>query len=133
VFPDFLDAFSAVFRCSVSPETLRSLPPFITFALHENRAFPYRTSPVRPSSSHGHESNDDRPKSVGRDRSSSRVSPFNPPITPSIELSRYEVGVNMLQLYSELLCEANNDLMSKFSKAVSTSVSGTGYSLNVVN
>jgi hypothetical protein len=127
VFPDFLDAFSAVFRCSVSPETLRSLPPFITFALHESRAFPHRTSPARPSSAHGEHP---RPKSSGvdvagaRERSASRASPFNPPITPSVELSRYEVGVHMLQLYADMLCEANDDLMAKFSKVLSASVSG---------
>ena len=124
VFPDFLDAFSAVFRCSVSPETLRALPPFVSFALHESRAFPQRTSPARPSSAHGEVP---RPKSsgidAGRDRAASRASPFNPPITPSVELSRYEVGVHMLQLYADMLCEASNDLMMKFSKAVSASVS----------
>jgi hypothetical protein len=116
VFPDFLEAFAAVFRCSVSAETLRSLSLFITFALQDSRAFPGRTPRSvdlsRPSRSNS------QLKTSGRERSSSSPSPFKPPLTPSNDLSRFEIGVQMLEVFSDVLCDQDTDLVIKFSTTV---------------
>jgi hypothetical protein len=118
VFPDFLEAFNAVFRCSISADTLRSLALFITYALQESRAFPTRRLPSRNGDRNGH-----RTFSGGRERASSLSSttnsPFNPPITLASEVSKFEVGVQMLEIFTDTLCEpGNDDMINKFATTV---------------
>jgi beige protein homolog 1 len=124
VFPDFLEAFSAVFRCSISPETLRSLALFVTFALQDSRAFPHRSSKVTLISRQAQKDlNGQGAVYTGRERSSSRPSPFNAPISPSAEVSRFEIGVQMLEVFTEVLCEPGTDIVYKFATTVTNKVS----------
>jgi beige protein homolog 1 len=116
VFPDFLEAFNAVFRCSISGETLRMVPLFITYALQESRALPQRASSSlrnRPQSRNG--------KAASREPSSQHPQ-FSAPDTSSNEVSRTEVGIQMLDLLADILCEPNVDIINKFAKAVTNKV-----------
>ncbi|KAF2673022.1 beige/BEACH domain-containing protein [Microthyrium microscopicum] len=116
VFPDFLDAFNAVFRCSISADTLRSLSMFITFAFQETRAFPM----VRRLTSRNGDRNTS-PGPSGRERSHSRPSPFNPPISPSSEVSRFEMAVQMLELYADIICEpGREEIVNRFATTVTS-------------
>src|ERR1700753_358564 len=131
VLPDFLEAFNAVFRNSISGETLRMAPLFITYALQESRAFPNRVSPTRPQQIIQQQAaqNGSRPQSgqgLTRERSNSRPSPFNPPITPSREVSRAEVGIQILDVLADVLCEPGPDgieLVNRFARTVTNKVS----------
>jgi beige protein homolog 1 len=123
VFPDFLEAFSAVFKCSISPETLRSLALFVTFALQDSRAFPNRLSKGTLISRQAPKDlNGQGTVYTGRERSSSRPSPFNAPISPSSEVSRFEIGVQMLEVFTEVLCEPGTDIVYKFATTVTNKV-----------
>jgi hypothetical protein len=118
VFPDFLEAFNAVFKCSISADTLRSLALFITYALQESRAFPARRLPSRNGGEHNGHGALGRVSS-GRDRASSVNSPFNPPITSAAEVSKFEVGVQMLEIFAETLCEpGKEETINKFATTV---------------
>jgi hypothetical protein len=133
VLPDFLEAFNAVFRNSISGETLRMAPLFITYALQESRAFPNRVSPTRPPQTLQQQvvQNGSRPQSSQggtRERSSSRPSPFNPPITPSREVPRAEVGIQILDVLADVLCEPGPEgieLVNKFARTVTNKVSNS--------
>jgi hypothetical protein len=122
VFPDFLEAFSAVFKCSISPETLRSLALFVTFALQDSRAFPNRTSTIAKRNRLGPLNGHGGPV-TGRERSASGPSPFNAPISPAMEVSRYEIGVQMLEVFTEVLCEPGTEIVYKFATTVTNKVS----------
>jgi hypothetical protein len=123
VFPDFLEAFSALFRCNISKDNLRSLALFVTYALQDNRAFPsqgnrqLRTSQRHPNG---------RPLNVlTSDASTSSPrssSPAQPPKAAN-DLSRHEVGVQVLEMFTDLLCNTESlDPIKKFAKTVANKV-----------
>jgi beige protein homolog 1 len=133
VFPDFLEAFGAMFRHTLSPETLRMVPLFITYALQEQRALPSKVNLPKPSPTlaQGMFQNGSRPDSRQggtRVRSDSRPSPFDPPITPSQEISRMEAGIQVLEVLTDILCEPGVDgieIINKFARTVTNKVRKT--------
>ncbi|KAF2454179.1 hypothetical protein BDY21DRAFT_354308 [Lineolata rhizophorae] len=117
IFPDFLSAFRCLVKANPSSETFRGLALFITFALHDSRAFVTRTL---------------RSKTSTLRLKSTSTPPTNTPLTStprsispardmgrSAELSRGELGVRILELYSEMLCDRISTVdIRKFAKTV---------------
>ncbi|TLD38946.1 beach-domain-containing protein [Venturia nashicola] len=115
LFPDFLEAFSTLLRCNTSAENLRSIALFVTYALQDSRAFSLRTGRFlkngqRQSGSH---------TPVG-----SRTDPFversdSPARVLQNVLSSHEVGVRLLHMYTEFLCDTTSlEPIKKFAKTV---------------
>ncbi|EWC48126.1 hypothetical protein DRE_02705 [Drechslerella stenobrocha 248] len=105
VIPDFLAAFKSLINSNFSAETLRSLSLFITYALYSGRQVrglrqKKSTMQLKRTDSDGYS-----PISSGR-----RIIDF--------ALKR-QVGLMMLEMYSELLCESSstNNIM-KFARTV---------------
>jgi hypothetical protein len=123
VFPDFLEAFSALFRCNISKDNLRSLALFVTYALQDNRAFPLHGS--RQYRNSQRQSNSHAPNTLVSEALTS-ASRSNSPgqITKSTnDLSRHEVGVQVLEMFTDLLCNtASLDPIKKFAKTVANKV-----------
>ncbi|KAF2431524.1 beach-domain-containing protein [Tothia fuscella] len=118
VFPDFLEAFSALLKGSTSRDNLRALALFITYAIQENRAFPYR-------SNRGNKSNRNSFGNTPLAQLSVAATPrSNSPGQPSKaanDLSRHEVGVLVLEMFTEILCDpTSDDSINKFTKTVAS-------------
>jgi beige protein homolog 1 len=122
VFPKFSSAFKALFRCSFSQENLRSLALFITFALQDGRTHIKRGLSTKKSMARISSQRASTPLSnsaSGTPRSGSPHEDLG--ATPNI--SRHEVGVKMLDLYTELLCEKGNEHdIKRFGKTVTNKV-----------
>lgn len=116
VFPDFLEAFITLFKCNTSGDNLRSLALFITYALQDGRAFPYRTRTKRVTT---RISNGDATRVIDSERSTPRsLSPGQPEPTNN-DLSRQEIGVQILEAYSDILCDPqDDDYIKRFAKTV---------------
>jgi hypothetical protein len=118
VFPDFLEAFSTLLRCNTSGDNLRSVALFITYALQDSRAFPARSiranrNSHRLSSSHLPISQSSTPRST---------SPGND--LSEHDLSNHEIGVRVMQMYTEFLCDtASSEPIKKFAKTVANKAS----------
>jgi hypothetical protein len=123
VFPDFLEAFSALFRCNISKDNLRSLALFVTYALQDNRAFPLAGSrqnknSLRPANGHA-------PNNISSELLTSTPRSNSPgQITKAAnDLSRHEVGVQVLEMFTDLLCNTSSlDPIKKFAKTVANKV-----------
>jgi hypothetical protein len=119
VFPDFLEAFSALFKCNTSKDNLRSIALFVTYALQDNRAFPSHVNRQHRNSqrhSNGQVASD-TPTSTPRSNSPAQL-----PKTPN-DLSRHEVGVQVLEMFTEVLCNTESvEPMKKFAKTVANKV-----------
>jgi beige protein homolog 1 len=116
VFPDFIEAFSALFACNMTSENLRSLALFITYAFQDNRAFPTHTTRTKKA---GPRPSNNGPKTLDSERSTPRsLSPgYNVDLGPT--LPRYEVGVQVLEMYLDLICDPNHRRVTeKFAKTV---------------
>lgn len=119
VFPDFLEAFSTLLRCNISAENLRSIALFVTFALQDSRAFPSRI---------GRFHNNSQPQSSNQLPVGSRPDSFagrsdSPARTNQNDLSSHEVGVRLLQMYTEFLCDTTSlEPIKKFAKTVANKV-----------
>lgn len=116
VFPHFLEAFKVLVECNASGDTLRSLALFITYALHNSRAFGKRT--LRPKSSTLRTGMRPTPPQLSpvimspRSQSPSQLS-------ASSQMSREELGLRVLSMYADLLCEINSaHNLKRFAKAV---------------
>jgi hypothetical protein len=123
VFPDFLEAFSALFRCNISKDNLRSLALFVTYALQDNRAFPplgnrqYRNS-LRYS-------NGQAPNNLASEAQTPTPRSNSPGqiAKAANDLSRHEVGVQVLEMFTDLLCNtASLEPIKKFAKTVANKV-----------
>jgi beige protein homolog 1 len=119
VFPDFLEAFSTLLRCNTSAENLRSVALFVTYALQDGRAFPGRTSRLHKNGQR--QSNNQTPVVP-------RIDPFarlsdSPAEANHNDLSSHEVGVRLLQMYTEFLCDTTSlESIKKFAKTVANKV-----------
>lgn len=119
VFPDFLEAFSTLLKCNTSAENLRSIALFVTYALQDSRAFPTRIS--RTSRNSQRQSSSQMP-------SAPRSDPFDlrsasPNQSEQVELSSHEVGVRVLQMYTDFLCDTTSqEPVKKFAKTVANKV-----------
>jgi hypothetical protein len=103
-FPLFLDAFKALLQINLNGENARSLSLFITYALHDSRAS-YAKKALRP-----------RPSMLRMRKGTPTLTPeFTPRSaspsqggneSPQIPLG--ELGIAILRLLSELLCDPKN-------------------------
>jgi hypothetical protein len=122
VFPDFLEAFAALLKSNTSKDNLRSLALFITYAIQENRAFPYRSS--RSIKVSNRNSNGGTPMALLSEVSTPRSSSPGQPSNSGNELSRHEVGVQVLEMFTDILCDpSSNESIIKFTKTVASKVS----------
>ncbi|KAJ9645838.1 beige protein-like 1 [Coniosporium tulheliwenetii] len=116
VLSNFLEAFKVLVECNVSGDILRSLALFITYALHDSRAFGRRT--LRPKSSTLRMGNRPTPPQLSPVLLSPR--PESPIQYNGISQdSREELGIKVLGMYTDLLCESSStNNLRKFAKAV---------------
>lgn len=116
VFPDFLEAFITLFKCNISGDNLRSLALFVTYALQDSRAFPYRTRTRRVTT---RTSNGDATRVIDSERSTPRSLSPAPPEPAINDLSRQEIGAQILEAYSDILCDPqDDDYIKRFAKTV---------------
>ncbi|KAI0597278.1 hypothetical protein F4775DRAFT_602867 [Biscogniauxia sp. FL1348] len=114
VLPFFMDAIENLVKCSYNTEVHRSLASFITYAFHS----PLKSLPRTP-----------RQSSL-TDRPSSRPQSRRPTIDTKAAgdnavrtLTKKEVGIQILKMYSQLLCERENlGVIRKFAKTVTNKV-----------
>jgi len=120
VFPEFLEAFITLFKCNMSGDILRSLALFITYALHDGRTFSYRNRARRSAT---RIANGDVTRTIDSERSTPRsLSPSQPEAGVN-DLSRQEIGVQILEAYSDILCDPNSDdPIKRFAKTVTNKV-----------
>lgn len=119
VFPDFLEAFMALFKCNCSGDNLRSLSLFITYALQDSRAFSYRS--IRSKRPTLRDSNDHISRTIDSERSTPRS--LSPQSELNNDLSRHEIGVQVLDAFSDVLCDADNvEFIKRFAKTITNKV-----------
>ncbi|KAI9715083.1 MAG: hypothetical protein M1812_006201 [Candelaria pacifica] len=116
VFPDFLNAFKSLIECDMSAETLRSLALFITYALRKSSGSITRPLRVKQSSIHIRQKNEQSPARLsvpkladirGNDMGS------------AAGLSQVHIGVEILRIYCELLCDGKGTSnLKKFARTV---------------
>ena len=117
IFPDFLEAFRSLVSCNISAEVLRSLALFVTYALHEPKVLPTRPISMISKSTASRA----RPNIVlnQTDDSLDPPDPLKPDRNGITMLSRYELGLAVLEIFTELLCgERNSAAMKKFARTI---------------
>jgi hypothetical protein len=121
VFPDFLEAFTALLACNVTGDNLRSLALFVTYAFQDSRAMPGRSA--FPKSASAGVRNSPLPmltpaSAISTPRSASPA--LNGGNGDANTVGPYEVGVKILELMTDMLCaSADRENMLKFAKTVS--------------
>jgi beige protein homolog 1 len=102
--PLFLNAFKSLLPSALNTEMLRSIALFITFSVHKGKAVNGLT-PRRGNRL------DTRPR-----RNTTQSGSPEPPIT---SLSRFQIGVEVLRLYSDFLCaKEDTSMIKKFARTV---------------
>ncbi|KAF2732378.1 beach-domain-containing protein [Polyplosphaeria fusca] len=115
-FPLFLDAFKVLLQMNLNGENARSLSLFVTYALHDTRSA-YAKRTLRPKAS-TLRLRKGTPPTLTPGSTPRSSSPGQDPSSPS-GLSLAELGVAILDMLSELLCdEAGRGDIIKFAKNV---------------
>ncbi|PSN72526.1 beach-domain-containing protein [Corynespora cassiicola Philippines] len=105
-FPLFLDAFKVLLQINFNGENARSLSLFVTYALHDGRAS-YAKRPLRPKASTVRLRKGTPPNLTPPGSSPRSISPNQDPnMPPGLPLS--DLGVAILRLLTELLCDESN-------------------------
>lgn len=124
VFPLFLDAFKVLLQANFNGESSRSLSLFVTYALHDSRAS-YVKRPLRPKVSTLRLRKGATPALTPGSTPRS-ASPGQEPSSPT-GLPLAELGVSVLKMLAELLCDpANVNEIIRFAKNVTGKV-GSSY------
>ncbi|KAF8460336.1 hypothetical protein BDZ91DRAFT_739593 [Kalaharituber pfeilii] len=109
ILPDFMGALKALVKTNMSADVLRSLSLFITYSLHKH-------SPTRPLKAKRSNAQLKRQTTLELGSTSPRLSGD----CAIDELSKQQIGVMVLKMFAELLCEddpsANN--IRKFARTV---------------
>jgi len=124
ILPAFLTAFKALIKTNMSADVLRSLSLFITYSLHKNNP----SRPLRTKKSNA------QLRKQGTGPSSGGAGPklgYLTPVGVAGELlddggfTRQQIGVMVLEMYHDLLCEDGNGTVNlkKFAKTVTNKVS----------
>lgn len=119
VVPHFMNTFEILVKSNMSPEVMRSLSLFITYAFHVPVRSASRTP--RPNSAIS------RPTtpSLAR-RSTAEFSGTSSPIPGIKFLTKKQFGIRVLNLYSTILCEKGNLApVKKFAKTVTNKVNAS--------
>ncbi|KAL7271913.1 Beige protein-like 1 [Rhizina undulata] len=114
ILPDFMFAFKALVKTNMSADVLRSLALFVTYSLHKHNP----TRPLRVKKSNVQLR---RPPALGMSASSN-----NGHLLKSVNdlgsegFTRQQIGVMVLEMYQELLCEDGNGTgnLKKFARTV---------------
>ncbi|KAI9772725.1 MAG: hypothetical protein M1840_000320 [Geoglossum simile] len=117
VFPEFIIAFKSLVSSNMSSDVLRSLSLFITYTLHKSDRQSIRTLRSRKSTLQIRQKTTSpaRPGSTAQAPSSGLPQPGTNPGG----LSRTQIGVKVLEMYSELLCEeTGTNIIKKFARTV---------------
>ncbi|KAK1779994.1 hypothetical protein QBC45DRAFT_391906 [Copromyces sp. CBS 386.78] len=119
ILPHFLTSFEALIRCSYSAEVYRSLALFITYTFHT----PANSLPRTPRAlSSASRSATPGPGPYSAKRPSPEYSELSSS-NGSRMLTRKQLGVKMLEMYTRILCENNNLVdISRFAKTVTNKV-----------
>jgi len=116
VMPHFLDAFESLIKCNFNAEAHRTIALFITYTFHSSANSQPRTP--RPMSAI-------TPTNGRRRATVDSASGANMPV-----LTRKQVGVKILALYTRLLCDKGNFTdIHKFARTVTNKVSRNASSL----
>lgn len=127
VVPHFMNTFDILVKSNLSPEVMRSLSLFITYAFHVPAGSASRTP--RPNSAIS------RPTtpSLAR-RSTADFSGTSSPIPGVKFLTKKQCGIKVLNLYSTILCEKDNLApIKKFAKTVTNKVTIATLNLSLLN
>ncbi|KAI9845074.1 MAG: hypothetical protein M1837_005078 [Sclerophora amabilis] len=116
-FPDFMDAFNSLITRNISTEVLRSLALFITYSFHKSSVGPAR--PLKSAKSMAQIRRRQTNSPIRPDASKANTGSGDESSVSASELSLRQVGLKMLELYSNLLCsEASLPTVKKFAKTV---------------
>lgn len=123
-FKYFLRAFKSMLTTNISAEALRALALYVTYAVHKPKQ--RQPQPMRNARSLKQNSAD-----VSRRATITAASPTPTRYQDSgIELSRLEVALEVLAMYTGLLCEKNDVTnIKKFARIVTNKVKVIGYYL----
>ena len=115
VVPHFMGAFEALVSSNFSPEVMRSLSLFITYAFHTRPVSLPRTP--RPASN-------SRSSTPGfTKRPTGEFMATGSPATAQRFLTKKQLGIKVLNLYSRLLCVKNSSTqVKKFARTVTNKV-----------
>ncbi|KAL1596459.1 Beige protein-like 1 [Paraconiothyrium brasiliense] len=105
IFPLFLDAFKVLLQANFNGESSRSLSLFVTYALHDSRAS-YVKRPLRPKAS-SMRLRKGTPPTLTPGSTPRSASPGQDPSSPA-GLPLAELGVAVLRMLAELLCDPSN-------------------------
>lgn len=118
VVPHFMNTFEILVKSNMSPEVMRSLSLFITYAFHVPAGSASRTP--RPNSAIS------RPTTPLARRATAEFSGTSSPIPGVKFLTKKQFGIRVLNLYSTILCEKGNLApIKKFAKTVTNKVNAT--------
>ena len=120
IFPLFLGAFGVLVHANFNGETSRSLALFVTYALHDSRAS-YVKRPLRPKAS-TLRLRKGTPHTLTPGTTPRSASPGQEPnLPPGLPIA--EVGVAVLKMLADLLCDSNNSSeIIRFAKNVTGKV-----------
>ncbi|KAK4250988.1 hypothetical protein C7999DRAFT_11321 [Corynascus novoguineensis] len=113
IVPHFMASFESLVKCNYNAEVHRSIALFITYAFHTSPGSLPRTP--KPSSSSGRAIT----SSLGVSRRPTAESGRTPSAAGSRMLTKKEVGIRILEMYTRLLCDKTNlGDIRKFAKTV---------------
>lgn len=117
-FDHFIGAFMSILTTTLSAESLRTLALYITYAIY--RPQPKTSLAARPVKIANHQAPSPSHKPTILETSSV---PITKQPSPPHELSRLQLALRILDLYSDLLCRANDTgNIKKFARTVTNKV-----------
>jgi hypothetical protein len=103
VLPSFMKAFKTLVTCSISAEVLRSLALFVTYAVH-------------------HSQESQRIKTRRGANAARQRSTHSTPEPTEGAVSKTQLGIEVLRMYCDLLCEEDTAIVKKFARTVTNKV-----------
>ncbi|KAI9684831.1 MAG: hypothetical protein M1829_000206 [Trizodia sp. TS-e1964] len=118
VFPHFILAFKSLVKCNMSSEILRCLALFVTYSLQKAAPPPLHPLRSKKSSLHVRDRSAHSPSRRPFGASSHSRAEVNSG-KPSMNLTKVQVGIKVLEMYTEILCERDSTVnIIKFAKTV---------------
>lgn len=123
VYPVFAEAFKILIKCHSTSENLRALALFVTYSLHDSNISRQKTLRVKGSMAR---LRNESPSPANSPRGTPPRNHSPSHVSVGSQLPTKELGIRMVELYSDLLCEKNNaGDVQKFAKTVTNKVSIT--------
>ncbi|KAL2017373.1 hypothetical protein VTK56DRAFT_2253 [Thermocarpiscus australiensis] len=112
VMPHFMVSFESLVKCNYNAEVHRSIALFITYAFHTPGSLPRTPKPASASTRSG-------APSLGVSRRPTVDASSSSATTVSKMLTKKQLGIRILEMYTRLLCEKSNLAnIRKFAKTV---------------